>query len=44
MTGTMQRRLYVIFHHLLVLTTNHLVKFNRGSEAFGSVRTHNLDE
>ena len=44
MIGTMQRGLYIIFHLVLVLTTNQLAKFTCGSEIFGRVSVHNFDK
>ena len=42
--GTMLRAVHLIVHPLLVLTADQVVKFLEGTDAYGAIEVHNLDD
>ena len=44
MVGTILHGIHIIFHPLLVLTADQIVKFETGSNIYGAIEVHNHDE
>ena len=44
MVGTILHDIHIVFHPLLVLTADQIIKFKTGSNIYGAIEVHNLNE